>query len=188
MGLKEGTLQSLTESESGLPSSAVETVFGQMLQALDCLAYNGIIHRDVKPDNILYATLPDGQYHFQLGDFGFCNRAINAASLVGSPLFMAPEIYQGRNQTSKVDVWSLFITLVWILNTGGFREKFSKFSNMNDIQEAIVHAASQDAILFKVREMAIIDPQQRASAAQIIMKLYDGVGLSTPRSQIPAIS
>jgi serine/threonine protein kinase len=53
MGLKEGNLESL--AESGADSfSIADSVFLQMLQALDCLAWKGIFHPDVKPDNILY--------------------------------------------------------------------------------------------------------------------------------------
>ncbi|KAL8939734.1 MAG: hypothetical protein Q9211_002604 [Gyalolechia sp. 1 TL-2023] len=62
MGLKEGTLESLIESGSGL--SVAESVFHQMLQALDYLSLNDIVHRDVNPENILYITRPDGQYQF----------------------------------------------------------------------------------------------------------------------------
>jgi len=60
MGLKEGTLESLIMNRSGL--SVATLVFDDMLQAIDCLASKNIIHRDVKPENILYTTLPDGQY------------------------------------------------------------------------------------------------------------------------------
>src|SRR4051812_21415229 len=101
MGLKEGTLGSLMENRRHL--AVAESVFHQMLQALDCLAINGIIHRDVKPENILYVTRPDDQYQFQLGDFGLCNRAASAATTVGSPLYMAPEMFQKGEQTHKVD-------------------------------------------------------------------------------------
>src|SRR4051812_20730164 len=52
MGLKGGTLESIIESGDGLPMSIADSLFPQMLQALDCLAYNGIVHRDVKPENI----------------------------------------------------------------------------------------------------------------------------------------
>ena len=95
MGLKEGILESLIENGS-CPHIA-DSVFQQMLQALDCLAWNGIVHRDVKPENILYVSQPGGQYQFHLGDFGLCNRAISAVTTVGSPLYMAPEMFQKGN-------------------------------------------------------------------------------------------
>jgi serine/threonine protein kinase len=104
MGLKEGTLESLVES--GADASAVaNSVFPQMLKALDRIAWESIVHRDVKPENILYISHPDGQYQFQLGDFGLCNRIIDAETQYGSPIYMAPEMFQEGAQTHKVDVW-----------------------------------------------------------------------------------
>jgi serine/threonine protein kinase len=51
--------------ESGANASAIaNSVFPQMLQALDCIAWKGIIHRDVKPENILYISQLGGQYQF----------------------------------------------------------------------------------------------------------------------------
>ena len=61
MGLKEGTLESLVES--GADAYAVaNSVFPQMLQALDFLTWKGTVHQDVKPANILYVSQPDGHY------------------------------------------------------------------------------------------------------------------------------
>ena len=182
MGLKEGTLESLIEDESCPP--VAEAVFYQMLQALDCLALNTVIHRDVKPENILYTTKPDGRYQFQLGDFGLCNHAISANTAVGTPLYLAPEMDQNGKQTHKADVWSLFVTMLWTLNVADFRQK--QFRNRKDVRETILSAALNDGIISNIREMAILDPEERASAAQMLVKCFDGVGLCTPRAHIQA--
>ncbi|KAK2812448.1 hypothetical protein FQN50_001449 [Emmonsiellopsis sp. PD_5] len=180
MGLKEGTLRSLAGSRTGLDFA--DSVFKQMLQALDCLAFNGIIHRDVKPDNILYTTDPNGAYHFQLGDFGLCNRNISAHSQVGSPLFMAPEVYRGQAQTHKVDVWSLFVTMLWLVDVNGFRQASMKFKAADDVVKAVSSATSNEKFS-KIQEMVIVNPEERASAAQILLKIFGGEGLSTPKNQ-----
>jgi serine/threonine protein kinase len=188
MGLKEGTLESLVKSGGGPPTSIADTVFSQMLQALDCLAYNGIVHRDVKPENILYVSQPGRQYQFQLGDFGLCNHVADAATFAGSYMYMAPEMFRKGGQTSKLDVWSLFVAMLWTLDVGGFRQRSNQFKSVEDAQEAVLFAASAMDTVSKIREMAIVNPVERASAAQMLVRHFDGVGLSTPRNQVPALT
>ncbi|OAA35516.1 Protein kinase-like domain protein [Metarhizium rileyi] len=158
---------SRTGSLSTLPSLC-EAVFDQMLQAIDCLATEGIIHRDVKPENILYVS-QSSQYHFQLGDFGLCNRASIAATFAGSPLYMAPEIFQKGGQTHKVDVWLLYVTMLWTLDVKGFRRQSDGFRSVEDAQKVVLSAA--DA-LCNIQEMVRVNPEQRASAAQMLVKCY----------------
>ncbi|KAJ9155641.1 Serine/threonine-protein kinase 33 [Pleurostoma richardsiae] len=184
MGLKEGTLESLLNTRCSVPiTDLAQTVLHHMLQAIDCLATHGIIHRDVKPENILYISRQD-QYHFQLGDFGLSNHQLIAATCSGTPLYMAPEMYQNGEQTHKADVWSLFVTMLWTLNIREFREISNSFNTFQDARKAILSAASSvDAI----REMVRVDPEERASAAQMLVKCYDGQGLTTPRHRVPPI-
>lgn len=104
MGLKEGNLASLIESGQYLPDNIAETVLFHMLQALDCLASKNIVHRDVKPENILYvsAKASNSKFRFQLGDFGLCNRVIDAKTFAGTQIYMAPEMYRKGGQTCKL--------------------------------------------------------------------------------------
>jgi serine/threonine protein kinase len=183
MGLKQGTLESLVESGISIPIVELGgAVFHQMLQAIDCLAMEGIIHRDVKPENILYVSRL-GQHHFQLGDFGFCNHASIAATFAGSPLYMAPEMFQKGKQTHKVDVWSLFVTMLWTLDVGGFRMRSDAFRSVDDAQKAVLLAAST-ADVSNIQEMARANPDERASAAQMLVKCFNGTGLTTPRHRV----
>lgn len=183
MGLKQGTLVSLVEK--GAPLVA-DTVFHHMLQALDCLAVNDIIHRDVKPENILYVTQPDGQHQFQLGDFGLCNTGINAKTFAGTYIYLAPEILGEEKQTYKVDVWSLFVTMLWVLDLRAFRQACQLFKTVGDIRKTILAASNEQAVT-KIRQMAIVNPEDRASAAQMLVQCFDGVGLSTTLDQVPPL-
>ena len=83
MGLKEGSLATLIMCQP--QSEVAQSVLKQMLQALDCLAVNTTIRRDVKPEKILYTSLSNGQFQFQLGNFGLCNRTIDAQDLRRQP-------------------------------------------------------------------------------------------------------
>jgi serine/threonine protein kinase len=142
----------------------------------------------VKPENILYVSQPDGQYQFQLGDFGLCNRIVDAATFAGSRLYIAPEMFQERGQTHKVDVWSLFVTMLWTLDAGEFRQRSNQFKTDTQVQQAVLSAAFNVDSVSKIREMAIVNPEERASAAQMLVKYFDGAGLSTSLNQVPALT
>ncbi|KAI9849327.1 MAG: hypothetical protein M1837_004787 [Sclerophora amabilis] len=154
----------------------------QMLRALDCLANLSIIHRDVKPDNILYSVSPTGDYIFKLADFGLCTLDSKAITFCGARFFQAPEIVAWKcpPQSPKVDIWSLFVTLAYSVNVNNFREDHEPGP---ELIEAVL-AAAQDPSFAGIKEMAVIDPNLRASAAQMLLRLYGGKGLSTPRDKV----
>ncbi|KAH6980500.1 kinase-like domain-containing protein [Ilyonectria destructans] len=102
------------------------------------------------------------QYHFQLGDFGFCNRAGIAAAFAGSPLYMAPEMFQKGGQTHKVDIWSLCVAMLWTLDVRGFRRRSDGFRYVEDAQKAVLSVA--DAVS-NIQEMSRVNLEERASAA-----------------------
>ncbi|KAH9904820.1 protein kinase-like protein [Xylariomycetidae sp. FL2044] len=184
MGLKDGTLYSLIQAGK-LANDLIDTVFHHMLQAIDCLANAGIVHRDLKPENILYVQ-QGGAYQFQLGDFGLSNHQNIARSNAGSPLYMAPEISRNGKQTHKADVWSLHVTMLWTMDVGGFRETSRRLGGKEDVQAAVLSAAD-DPMVSIIKEMVCVDPEERASAAQMLVKCFQGRGLSTPPSQVPPL-
>ena len=83
---------------------------GSIIHGLEYLHERRIIHRDVKPSNILVTR--DG--HFKLCDFGVSGELIDsvAGTFTGTSSYMAPERIQGRPYTVSSDVWSLGITIL----------------------------------------------------------------------------
>jgi serine/threonine protein kinase len=178
--IKHGSLEALVEADLFVekPSSA-DTLLHQMLQALDYLSCKNIIHRDVKPANILYSHAVDSGYLYQLTDFGLANIVTDACTFAGSPLYMAPELEQSPRlpQTTKIDIWSLFVTLIWVMNVAGFREtmRLTTPQRLKAIQEA-----AKEKVFQPLREMAIVDPTYRASAAYMLDQLFSGEGRTHP--------
>lgn len=98
---------------------------------------------------------------------------------VGTKLYMAPELFDpSRPPQTKVDVWSIFVTLAWVANADNFQNKqiMEFLPRMTAVQEAINHP-----FLKHCREMAAFKHEQRASAGDMLDKLYRGNGRSTRR-------
>lgn len=90
-------------------------IMSEIVSGVNELAKNGIIHRDLKPANIL---VQDGV--FKLTDFGFAKKVDDfeeqmMVSLVGTPLYMSPQILKRQKYTSKCDVWSMGLILYEML-------------------------------------------------------------------------
>lgn len=190
MELKEGNLFSLAhelrhKEGSSVPHDGLCTkILQQMLQAIDYLATQDIIHRDVKPDNILYSREGD-TYAFRLGDFGLVNSTLNARTNAGTDYYKAPEVIYGGGQTHKLDVWSLFVTMMWTSDCNEFRAKCaSPYMTMRQVYEEVANARVKTD---SIAEMAHPQQQNRASAAQMLVKLYGGDGLCTPERNVPPL-
>lgn len=92
----------------------------QIATALDFLHKNSILHLDVKPDNVLI----DRDGNAILADFGLCSYMVDGVLTrkyaKGTPKYIAPELWLGKEYTAKADVWSLGITMMEILATYPF--------------------------------------------------------------------
>lgn len=173
MGLEMGSVTSLLTTEP--PSDSLTSpLFIQMLSAIAYLSSVGIIHRDIKPDNILY-TKRGKNFHFRLADFGLSAKVGDSTERSGTPLFMAPEVMRNQRQTSKADIWSLFVTLIYILNVKGIRQTFTSDLEDEDVLKAVKNAA-EDTQVDYIKSMAEIDPGKRPSAQYILSKLPEGFG------------
>ena len=171
MPLMEGNLKTLVESSPSLnldPVSLSDLVLRQMLLALQCIASHNIVHRDVKPENILWEYDPDGSgtYRFCLGDFGLSNDPTLARTAAGTEPFMAPEVFNRQKQTTKVDIWSLFATIVW-MRSEEFRRTCSQM-RAPELHAWLVAIANMDGDsgYSRIRRMASMDPRKRPSASK----------------------
>ncbi|NXN33241.1 STK36 kinase, partial [Nycticryphes semicollaris] len=103
----EGELFQILEDEGSLPEDQVQTIAAQLVSALYYLHSHRILHRDMKPQNILLGK--DGVV--KLCDFGFA-RAMSIHTMVltsikGTPLYMSPELVEERPYDHTADLWSV---------------------------------------------------------------------------------
>jgi serine/threonine-protein kinase len=108
----EGTdLRALVDAEGRLTAERAVRLTWQVAAALDAAHRRGLVHRDVKPSNVLIAR--EGDEHAYLTDFGLTKHAGSASGFtrtglfVGTPDYAAPEQIRGEHLDARADVYAL---------------------------------------------------------------------------------
>ncbi|KAI4597449.1 hypothetical protein KJ359_004556 [Pestalotiopsis sp. 9143b] len=112
---ENGSLHSICKLYGKFPENLVGIYMTQVLQGLQYLHDQGVIHRDIKGANIL--TTKDGKV--KLADFGVSTSTLSGPDkehqVVGTPYWMAPEIIELSGATPASDIWSLGCTVIELL-------------------------------------------------------------------------
>jgi WD40 repeat protein/energy-coupling factor transporter ATP-binding protein EcfA2 len=116
--LRSGSLRDRIEENGAMDVIAVVQLLNQIASALTFAHRNGVIHRDLKTDNILL----DESGNYYLGDFGIAkdlgvDQNLTRDSILGTPAYLSPEQIRGEGVTARSDIYALGI-LVYEALTG----------------------------------------------------------------------
>uniref|UniRef100_A0A3Q2WZE9 non-specific serine/threonine protein kinase n=1 Tax=Haplochromis burtoni TaxID=8153 RepID=A0A3Q2WZE9_HAPBU len=165
----------------------IATVCLSVLKALSYLHTQGVIHRDIKSDSILLTS--DGR--IKLSDFGFCAQVSKEVpkrkSLVGTPYWMAPEVISRLPYGTEVDIWSLGIMVIEMVD--GEPPYFNEppLQAMRRIRDNLPPRLKESHKVSTVLRsfldlMLVREPSQRATAQELLQHPF--LKLSGPPSCI----
>ena len=158
------------------------TYFEQIFKGLEYLYKNKILHRDIKPHNIL---VKDGV--IKISDFGFA-KAFEKNELIttfcGSPLYMAPEIIKNKEYNLKSDIWSLGVIIYELFTKKHPYYVDSKQHLWMKIKKGIIIDYTEiknESIVNILKKMLVDEPNQRADW-DIIFNLLNELDIEDLRS------
>lgn len=177
-----GTLRDWLRTHDRLPGTDILSVATQVADAIDFAHSRGVIHRDIKPGNILFESTPQGRV--ALGDFGIARilgaveRDITAAGgeFVGTPGYIAPEVLEGREITFASDIYS-FATVLYEMIAG--RIPFDEFQEVYALLRAKTEKDAPDVrvyrkdvpetIAIRLAQALCRDPRKRPKSAWMLL-------------------
>ncbi|HMF43536.1 MAG TPA: protein kinase [Polyangia bacterium] len=169
---KGGTLRDLIKKDLPLrPLSERLKDAADAIAGLAAIHAAGIVHRDVKPDNMLRAD--DGR--LVLSDFGLATDLPDntmVSVFVGTPHYMAPEVREGDPATARSDVWSLGVVLHEVF-FGKRPERRASRTAPGVSMGSTTSSLIERAMLALCLRCLADDPAERPESATAVMKLFE---------------
>lgn len=156
----------------GLPLVEVRAITCQMLVALDVLACNGVIHCDIKPENIMVVDRDRQPVTVKLVDFGAAQNSFSICpeNLVQSLWYSSPEVMLDCPYNEAIDLWALGVTAAELVLGNPLYPEMNTYNMLRSIIKT-------QGVL---PEMLHLDPQQCVTAEDALKHPFFAYGFKTP--------
>ncbi|CAH8558260.1 unnamed protein product [Heterobilharzia americana] len=176
--LSMGSLNNIPD-EKVLTDRQISEYFQDILDGLQYLHSEKIIHRDVNPSNILITN----DDHLKITDFSmsveFTGEDIYLSGTLGTPEYLAPECVNGSSEAYKgkpVDVWAMGMTLYWIIYRQPFyngADKYEVYESINTHPVFINNKVSDLCLRHVLERIFQSDPELRICIAELQMLTHN---------------
>ena len=183
-----GSLADLVGSSGPLSVERAVAIGLEVLDALEAAHATGVVHRDVKPSNVL--VLEDGSV--KLTDFGIASlqddpRITSTGMVLGSPSYMAPEQAEGQDAGPATDIWGLGATLYFAVEGAAPFGKGEPLPTMH----AVVHEEHRPferagELAEPIAAMLAKDPRRRPDATTA-RRLLEGLRSGASGASVPTV-
>jgi serine/threonine protein kinase len=160
-------LAQIVVREGRLSEDRVTSIAVQLLNVLDAAHALGVVHRDVKPSNII---IEPGDT-VKLADFGIAHAEadtrLTEVGVIGTQAYMAPELFRGADIHPSADLWSAGATLFYAAEGAGPFDRATTVATLNAVlMEEIPHPTCRRPLADAISALLVRDPARRATSRQ----------------------
>lgn len=164
-----GSVQDLLREHGPLPEGYVAALLEQLLQALSAVHAAGLVHRDVKPANLLLEPTTDGRPHLRLSDFGVAapvadKRFTTVPGAIGTTGYMPPEQARGALPDPAQDLYAVGRVALELL------------TGLPPEQQGPIGSSRLRPL---VERLLVADPEERLASAGAALRLLSRLGIET---------